>query len=115
MKLVYREAQYNERQALVANNDGSERDEAPQDSARLALMLIAELSACLHMITGDIVRATDLDEARTYWSRRLMALVELIERTSGNRDSGYRKSQYGEQDAADSSRDTQSIVEQRVK
>lgn len=56
---------------------------APRELAQLALMLIVELGACLQMITGDIARATDLDEASTRWLARLIALVALIEQAAG--------------------------------
>lgn len=51
--------------------------------ARLALVLMTELGACLQLISRDIARATNLDEASARWSERLMALAEMIERATG--------------------------------
>lgn len=57
--------------------------EAPHDIARLALLLMGELSAFSQMIISDITRATDLDVARTRWLQRLVALPTVIERAMG--------------------------------
>jgi DNA-binding CsgD family transcriptional regulator len=56
--------------------------------AHLALMLMAELGACLQMISSDIARATDLSDASTRWLQRLTALMALIERAGGTYPNG---------------------------
>jgi DNA-binding CsgD family transcriptional regulator len=58
-------------------------NETPHDIARLALLLMGELSAFSQMIISDIIRATDLDVASTRWLQRLTALPSVIERAMG--------------------------------
>jgi DNA-binding CsgD family transcriptional regulator len=69
--------------------------EAPRDIADLGRILMVELGACLRMITSDVARAAELDEARTRWVRRLMALAALADQGVEKYDSGYERPDLG--------------------
>jgi DNA-binding CsgD family transcriptional regulator len=66
-------------QGTVAQGSRVRAYQTPHTSMRLALALITELSACLHMITRDIARPKDLEMASLRWGERLAALMQAIE------------------------------------
>lgn len=90
MGTSYGDSLENEGQALAARSAGSRIGKAPLEIAQLAFIFMAELSACLQMITSDIAHSRDLDEASAHWMQRLMALAAMIERAFGPRGSEQR-------------------------
>ena len=60
------------------------------DLSHLALRLIAELGACVQMVSGDLAQAStqvgdaaDLEAARQRWARQLRALADMVELAEG--------------------------------
>ncbi len=57
------------------------------DTVQLALLLITQLGACLQMIANDMMRPTNLEEARVRWMKRLEILIALITHASRPHES----------------------------
>lgn len=110
MRLSQGDLRRNE-QRLPPGNDATPRIDQPRDVASLVLILIVELSACLQMITSDIARSADLEEASARWLQRLMALTAMIERATGPGSTLQRYPEHHSQVVWPARNDTTSIVD----
>jgi DNA-binding CsgD family transcriptional regulator len=82
VKLASGDASRDQRYLIDGDHIPFHAGETSGNVAHLALALMAELGACMQMITSDIAQATDLDVASKRWLQRLMALVALIEQVN---------------------------------
>lgn len=71
--------------AAGASYQDVEADDTPQEIAHVALSLMVELGALVHLFTMDVTRGGDLEEVARRWVQRLMTLVEMLERIAGTR------------------------------
>ena len=82
MKLASDNAPRGQRYLIDGAHTPLHAGETVGNISHLALALMAELGACMQMITSDIAHAADLDVASKRWLQRLMALVALIEQVN---------------------------------
>jgi DNA-binding CsgD family transcriptional regulator len=70
---------------------------ASREPFPFTLILLAELSACVHLITSDIAHTRNLEAARAGWIERLRAIIAMIEGASTRPERQRRMARRGDE------------------